>query len=593
MTPANPTWDLTHYFPNPNGPEIEAEVQELATLCERELEKAKQLASGTSLDGLEAYIQSHNQFLERMSTARSYLHCAAAADSSQAKVQKLESQLLQSYAEISKANSIVTQWIGGFDENELGSSGPEALAHEYALRRTHHFAQHQMSLEEESLAADLAPSAQSAWARFYGNYTSQIKVKVGGFNEPLSMSQTRGLSSDGNRAVRKAAYEAEIEAWKENATAVSTALNGVKGWALVVGERRKWESPLDEALYRSGIDRRTLDAMMGAARDAFPDLRRYLHAKAKCLGIGKCSFYDLFAPLPVREPRSWSYPDACSFVESQFDGFAPHMGDLARASYRENWIDVDPRSGKRDGAFCSGIVPGKSLVLMNFRPAYNSVSTLAHELGHAYHNQCLKDRTVLQCRIPMTLAETASTFCETICRKAAIAEGSETDSLAILESALQNSTQIVLDITSRFLFESELFAARAKSEVGPDELCALMQAAQEDTYGNGLNDDLHPYMWAAKPHYYGSNFYNFPYMFGLLFALGLYSIYQESGHDFVAKYDALLSKSGMASPAELAHEFGFDITKSAFWEQSMATILDDVNAFDKKSEAYFNSPAVV
>ncbi len=591
QTSSNPKWDLTLYFPNPDGKEIAEEVEHLILESEKLLHFVQNSVIAHDLAVLEPILSQTNGLLDRMRKARSYLYCAVAADSKQTAAQKLQSRLLIAGASLSKANSLLTKWVGEHQVEDVIGSSETSQAHAYYLRRLHFSASHQMSMPEEELAADLTPSAQSAWARFYGNYSSQIKVEVQGFEEPIPMSQVRTLASDSDRAVRKNAYDAELEAWESHSTAISAALNGVKGWALTVGGKRGWKSPLQESLFRSGIDEATLDAMLGAARDAFPQLRRYLHAKAKAIGVTACAFYDLFAPLPLKDPKVWEYPAACEFVQKQFHDFSPAMGNLAQQSYQENWIDVDPRPGKRDGAFCSSTIPGKSLVLMNFRPTYNSVGTLAHELGHAYHNYCLRNRTDLQTGIPMTLAETASTFCETICRKAAIESGNVEESLAILEASLQGATQIVLDITSRFLFEFSLFAGREKGELSSQELCAMMKEAQVETYGDGLTDELHPYMWAAKPHYYGSNFYNFPYMFGLLFSLGLYAIYQESGPDFVSKYDDLLSRSGMASPAELASEFGFDITKGKFWQQSLQTIVDDVDQFEKRIETVFSLAA--
>lgn len=577
---SNPVWDLTRYFPSPDGPEIEKEVTELIKESEKLLAAVTSLKPGADLDRLGEIIDLSNVFYERFGVAGTYLHCSAAANTFHEKTQTLLSRLLKASSTSGKARAAFTAWVGSHNLDDILNSGQPAKDHAYMLTRTHQQAQHQMSPEEEALAADLSPSSSSAWSRFYGNYSSTIQATVEGFDEPMSMSRIRTLAFHKDRSVRKAAHTAELAAWKSNEIAVSAALNGVKGWAVTLSERRKWKSPLDEALYRSGIDHQVLDAMMTASSDAFPTMRRYLHLKAKALGIEKCAFYDIFAPLPFESGKSWSYPDGCEFVESQFAGFAPHMGKLAAQSFSENWIDVDPRTGKRDGAFCAGTQHGRSLVLMNFKPAYNSVSTIAHELGHAYHNYCLRNRTPLQHGTPMTLAETASTFCETICRRAAIREAGPLEGLEILEASLQGACQITVDITSRFLFESRMIEARQSSDVGAAELCRIMRQAQVETYGDGLTDELHPYMWAAKPHYYGSNFYNFPYMFGLLFSLGLYAVYQEEGEKFVSRYDDLLSRCGMASPKDLASDFGIDIASRSFWDGSLRTITEDVDAFE-------------
>jgi oligoendopeptidase F len=231
----------------------------------------------------------------------------------------------------------------------------------------------------------------------------------------------------------------------------------------------------------------------------------------------------------------------------------------------------------------------ESRILVNYKPAFGAVSTLAHELGHAYHNRCLAERTYLQRQTPMTLAETASIFCETIIRQAALQQADPQERLAILEASLQGMTQVVVDITSRYLFEKRLFEQRQERELSVRELCELMRNAQLETYGEGLDPNaLHPYMWAAKPHYYGSAFYNYPYMFGLLFGLGLYALYQHDPQGFRARYDELLSRTGMADAVELAREFGFDIRTPTFWRSSFDVIRADIDQFEQLSVALSN-----
>src|SRR5581483_6329348 len=238
------------------------------------------------------------------------------------------------------------------------------------------------------------------------------------------------------------------------------------------------------------------------------------------------------------------------------------LSDFAARAFREHWIDAEPHAGKVDGAYCAPLRKDESRVLANFKPSYGGMSTLAHELGHGYHNLNLAQRTMLQQETPMTLAETASIFCETIIRHAALQNANTQEQIAILEASLQGSCQVVVDITSRFLFEQRVFERRKQRELSVDELNALMVEAQRETYGDELDEDaLHPYMWAMKPHYYSSeySFYNSPYMFGLLFGLGLYALYQKDPEGFKKGYDALLSQTGLADAATLAAQFNIDI----------------------------------
>jgi oligoendopeptidase F len=235
-----------------------------------------------------------------------------------------------------------------------------------------------------------------------------------------------------------------------------------------------------------------------------------------------------------------------------------------------------------DGAYCSHLKGEESRVLLNYKPSFDSVSTFAHEMGHAYHNLCLSSRTAIQRATPMTLAETASIFCETVVRKAVQRKGTDAERGEAVQGALQGSTQVVVDITSRFLFEKSVFERRQHRELSSRELCEIMLESQRETYGDGLDDALmHPYMWAVKSHYYGRSFYNFPYMFGLLFGLGLYAIYEQDPERFKGRYDDLLSSTGMADAATLAAQFDIDIRSEDFWEGSLDRIREDVDLFER------------
>jgi len=363
----------------------------------------------------------------------------------------------------------------------------------------------------------------------------------------------------------------------------AAALNSIKGEANTLSRKRKWPSPLDSALFNNNMDRATLDAMMGAARESFPDFRRYLRAKARALGVPALAWYDLFAPVGG-SARKWQYDEGARFVIEQFGTYSSKLGTLAARAFDENWIDAEPREGKVGGAFCMRLRKGESRVLTNYKPGFGAVGTLAHELGHAYHNLNLAERTMLQRSTPMTLAETASTFCETIIRGAALQDADEQEQFSILELSLQDSCQIVLDISSRYLFENWVFEKRMQRELSVDEFNELMLQSQKETYGDGLDQNLlHPYMWAVKGHYYSSglSFYNFPYMFGLLFGLGLYARYEKDPEEFKKGYDDLLSSTGMADAATLAARFGIDVRTPEFWRSSLDVLRADIDRFEE------------
>jgi pepF/M3 family oligoendopeptidase len=441
-----------------------------------------------------------------------------------------------------------------------------------------------MSPAEEALATELNLTGGSAWSRLHSDSTSQLTVPVElaeGTRE-LPMSAVRNLAYDANRDVRRRGYEAELAGWARAAVPLAAALNSIKGQVNTLSRHRGWESPLDEAIFDASIDRQTLDAMMTAAHESFPDFRRYLRAKARALGIERLAWYDIFAPVGG-SGKAWTFDDAREFVIEQFGAYSQRLSDFAARAFGERWIDAEPRPGKVDGAFCMSLRNDESRVLSNFKPGYPGMSTLAHELGHGYHNMCLSPRTMLQRGTPMTLAETASIFCETIVRTAALRQTNKEGQIEILEASLQDSCQVVVDITSRFLFERGVFERRLQRELSIEELNALMLQTQRDTYGDGLDEAaLHPYMWAVKSHYYstGRSFYNFPYMFGLLFGLGLYARYQKDAEGFKASYDDLLSSTGLADAATLAARFDIDIHTPDFWRASLDIVRADIDRFE-------------
>lgn len=566
-------WDLDSLIPGLDSPEYGASVVRLAA-------ELDDLEAGLDTHApLERLIELYNKASQTATLVGVVTYCSVTADSSSELAQAKASELDTQSARLRKLAKRLAAEVGALDLAAELDASETVRSHEFALLKMQVTAQRLMSPDEEALASDMELTGSVAWTRLYRNVSSQLKVEVEG-QGVLPVSAVRALAYDPDRETRRKAYEAELSAWPTVEVTLAAAMNSIKGETLTLGRCRGWESPLDQALFVSNIDRSTLDAMLTAAEESFPDFRRYLRAKARALGIEKMAFYDLFAPVG-EESRAWSVEEAKTFVAEQFNKFSPRMGGLAERSYAERWTDWEPRPNKVDGAYCASAGGDASRVLMNFKPSFGSVSTLAHELGHAYHNLCLGERTPLQRQTPMTLAETASIFCETVIRQATLEELEGKEALAVLEASLQGCCQVVVDITSRYRFETAVFEGRKERDLSPSELCARMREAQLSTYGDGLDADLlHPYMWAAKPHYYGRAFYNFPYMFGLLFATGLYAVYAKEGMPFCARYDDLLSSTGLADAATLADRFGIDIRTPEFWRASLDTIRADIDRFE-------------
>ncbi len=594
-----PHWDMTVVYPGLDSAEFEAGFGSAVSAIDRlqtffdEHEIGSQVPTPIDAAALtpalvtrfEQVLTLFNETMEQFIQIGSYITCFIATNSRNTVAQAKMSQLQMQGVRLSKLGSRLTAWLGTLPIDALLSLSSLAAEHEYVLRKAQIEAEHLLTPAEEELAAELGPTGGDGWSKLYGTYSSQLEVTVPlpTGEKTMPMSAARNLAYHQDRSVRQAAHAAELAVWEGASVPLAASLNAIKGEVNTLVQRRGWDSALAVSLFQNNIDAASLDAMLTAARESFPDFRRYLRAKARALGLEKLAWYDLFAPIG-QNGRVWEYGEGAEFIVAQFGAFSDKMRNLAERAFTENWIDAEPRPGKRDGAFCLKLRGEESRILANFKNDFTAVRTLAHELGHAYHNLNLAPRTMTQKSTPMTLAETASIFCETVVKNAALAQMDSAERLLILETSIQGSCQVVVDITSRFLFEESVFAGRKARELSVDEFCHLMRDAQLQTYGDGLDaSQLHPYMWAAKSHYYstGRSYYNFPYMFGLLFALGLYARYQDDPETFRGDYDELLSSTGMFPAAELAARFDIDIQTPDFWRSSLDVIRSDIAAFEE------------
>jgi len=590
-----PHWDLSNVYPGLESEEFKASVGRLKALLEGldEVLSTHQIAQGgpfppepTALaEIMGGYLERMNDILRLGSTIRTYVHSFVATDSYNNMARRLMSELEPLLVRTQRQEVRFRGWIGTVAQNArafeaaLQQKGP-AAEHRFYLVEVAEQSRYLMSEGEEGLAAELSLSGSQAWQKLQGVVTSQIKAPFDAHGDsqirqlPITVIQNKRHHPD--EAVRRRAYETELSAWERVREPLAACLNGVKGAVNTLNEHRGRVDALHEPLDQARIDRATLEAMLGAMRDSFPAFRRYFRGKAQRLGKETLAWWDLFAPTGQSE-RHYSFAQAQDFIVAQFGTFSEQLAAFAQHAFEARWIDAEPRDGKRGGAFCTGVpAVEESRILCNFDGSLDQVLTVAHELGHAYHNNCYKGKTMLQRRTPMTLAETASIFNETIVTDALL-EGAQDveETLAILETFLIGASQVIVDIYSRYLFEREVFERRAGAELAADELCELMLWAQKETYGDGLDPRyLHPYMWAWKPHYYrpGLSFYNFPYAFGLLFGLGLYAVYRERGSTFLDDYNQLLASSGQDRAAELAEGFGIDIRQRAFWQGSLSLI---------------------
>lgn len=595
---AVPRWDLSNVYPGLESDQFEAAVQDLGTQLDEIDEfqakhKVKKNEGGPVQSSADELATVLGELVDKMNRVRrlygtigAYVASFITTDSFNLTARRIESEVEQQGIRLRKQEVDFRAWVGSMGQLAELTQRPGILAdHAFFLQEIHEQSQYMMSGAEEALAADLSLSGSNAWTKLQQLTNSQLSVdfKLDGKVQRMPMPALINLRTHPDGDVRKRAYEAEMEAWEKAKEVYAASLNGVKGEVNTLDKRRGRKDALHASIDTARIDRDTLDALIGAMKESFPMFRKYFKAKAKRLGKQQLPWWDVFAPMGKTD-RVYKYEEARDFIVEQFGTFSDDLRDLAERAFANNWIDAEMRDGKAAGAFCMG-VPGvdESRILANFDGSLDQLGTLAHELGHAYHNECLVGKSELQTITPMTLAETASIMCETIVTNASIKLAkTNAEKLAILENQLQGAAQVIVDITSRFLFEKEVFERRAKSELSADDISQIMEDAQKATYGDGLDPNyLHKYMWTWKPHYYyaGFSFYNYPYSFGLLFGTGLYAIYQKRGKEFTKDYRDLLASTGLGDAATLAARFDIDIRDKKFWQDSLSVIGQQVDQY--------------
>ena len=529
---------------------------------------------------LKIYLSMDNELGSLSESLYAYSYSIYATDTTN--TDSLNNMALLEELQVSIADyQLVFRQILKENQTKLSSffhSFPEYKKYEFILEEEISYFNHQMERKEESIANDLQRFGGDAWSKLHEQIISNMVDKETG----KTFNQLRNDAYSPDRNIRKESYYKEIALLEQNQIAISSALNNIKGATISLNKKRNWgdgfEGAINRSLFSSRLSRKSLDALISAIEDSIPMWQEYLFEKAKALNLKdekgiseKCSFYDIFAPLITEssdKEKDWTYQEAKEFIINKFSEFSSHMGDFVKTAFEENWVDAEIRKGKVGGAFCIDFPLQKvSRVLTNFSGTTSDILTLAHELGHAYHHFCIKDLDYNLCSYPMTLAETASIFAETMVTNSMLKTANLSEKINLLEMHLSDSCQTLLDILSRFYFEKSVFEERENKELVAEDFCRLMNDAQNKTYGNSLTETKHPYLWAVKTHYYSPSldFYNFPYAFGQLFALGLYSQYKDSPKEFPSQYQELLKNTGSMTCEEVCKLAGFDITTKDFW----------------------------
>ncbi len=472
-----------------------------------------------------------------------------------------------------------SRYLTTIDLKKLAKESDLISTYLYQLELIQQDAKHLLSEKEELLYAKLRELASSSWGQLQSITTANLPVKYR--DKEITLSEVRNLAYESDPLVRKDAFDAEIKSFELIEDTVAMALSNIKREVVIMNELRGYTSALDKTLETSKMTKATLDAMIEAMMDFRPHFEAYLQAKAKYLGHeGNLPFYDLFAPVGKLE-KTYTYEEAQAIIKKAYYGYSKRLGDFATKAFDKEWIDVYPKKGKRGGAFCSNQPQlRQSRIMTNFTGSLSDVLTLAHELGHGYHGEVISDNRPLHWNYPMPLAETASIFCETIVNHHLLSQITDPkERLSVLENSLQGDTQVIIDILSRFLFESALFE-KAAGPVSKHVMKEMMLDAQKKAYLHGLDHhQLHPYMWLVKGHYYsaGLNFYNFPYAFGLLFGKGLYAQYLKDEKKFLKNYDDLLALTTKTSVEACAQSMGIDVTKKDFWMDSLDEVKKDID----------------
>lgn len=587
------TWSLKELYNSFDSPDFLDDLKQVDVLIQSYHQFVGDIVSSSQnvTLKLEEYLDFQLRFNDLFQKLFSFCSLTLSTDTSNSEALKYSDILNKKGSSLAKSEAAVNHWIGSLEQlDDYLSLSSRLEEHRFLFKEIQLFSPYLLSDNEEAIIAKMQNTGSTAWSKLKDTVSSQLMVDVllNGETKSMPLTMARNLAHDPSDEIRKKAYEAELKAYTKIEDSLAACISNIKGEVITTSRLRGYDSPLQETLMKSRLKIETLDAMLEAIKESLPKFRKFLRTKAKLLGheVG-LPFYDLFAPMSGHS-ETFDYEHGTAFVLKQFATFSDTLFNYAKEAIEQSWIDVYPKQGKVGGAFCSNLhVIKQSRFLLNYGDQFSDVVTLSHELGHGFHGYCLNEESSLNSSYPMPLAETASTFCETIVKKAAIKGGSDDEIFAILEAELTDSTQIIVDIYSRYLFEIALFKKREESSVDAKSLNEMMIKAQKEAYGDGLDPNyLHPYMWACKPHYYdaSSNFYNFPYAFGLLLAKGLYAKYLEQGDSFVKDYEHLLSITGKNSAEDVARTVGIDLTKKEFWQHSLKIITDDIEKFEQLAQ---------
>ncbi len=576
-------WSLNALYLGMDDPKLAEDMACYESLIEEYKKAVNSLTGDNKAEELRTVIGVTEDIAVASRRLGSFFSLRRSTDSSDTAVASYMTKLSALSASATGETVLFQKYVGAIEDIDAVIADDEVLSqYGFYFKRIRDAVSHKLGDEAEAVMAEMNISGGKAWGDLASYLTATVEVEYKG--GVTTLPAIRGLADSEDPEERRTAYEAELAAYKKFKDPIAFALNSIKAQVNTEAKLRGYENPLAMTLENSRMQKTTLDAMLEAMREAMPKFREYMKHKAKLLGHKNgLPWYDLLAPMGKAGGTTYTAEEAHAYLVDHFKSFAPDLADMADRAFKEEWIDFYPRAGKSGGAFCSNLpFIGQSRILTNYSGSFGSVVTLAHELGHAYHGQMIESHRPLNTGYTMPVAETASNFNELIIVNDAIAKAEGEEKIGLIESQIQDSTQIIVDIYSRFLFEDEVIRRRNDTFLFADDLEKIMLWAQREAYGDGLDPDyMHPYMWCCKSHYYsaGLSYYNFPYAFGGLFSRGLYAKYLEEGEAFLPKYRALLKATTVDTVEGVAGIAGIDLTDPDFWRKSLSVITDQIDLF--------------
>jgi oligoendopeptidase F len=568
-------WDLTCFFEKSN---FELEMKQLAS-------RIAALREPEDMEAMPKLLSTLQEIDLLLGECDAFIICLQSQNVADEQAQRWRAEFIALEATFQRFNNLFDAKLVQLDQAafERLVKIPELSELSFILGERRQRAAKKLSLEYENLITDLSIDGYHSWGEFYPSLVSEVKIPFK--QELLSFGQAENRMTDPDRNVREEIFFGLENVWKQKGPLFAQILNHIAGFRLQVYAQRGWDSPLQEPLFENRMSAETLQAMWQAVEKHKKPLVAFLQAKAKYLKLKQLAWYDIEAPLFEGESEMFSYDQGAQLIIDRFTAFHPKMGAFAKQAFLEKWIEAEDRPGKRPGGFCIQFPQSRqSRIFMTYSGTMVNLSTLAHELGHAYHTAMIEDLPRFAQHYRMNVAETASTFAEQIISDAFLQQAkTKEQKLNILADRIERSTIFLMNIHARFLFEKQFYELRKKQFLSAEELCQLMKQAQEQAFCHELSV-LHPYFWAAKLHFYftGVPFYNFPYTFGYLFSLGLYARSKKQGPSFAKSYDALLKDSGKMTVEDLAKKhLDVDLTKPHFWNEAAALAVSDVDLFLK------------